>query len=251
MKPRVATWLRRPAHSPVTIQRWRPAAGSSLEVSLPFNALCGGVHSVPDTVGSSTRRLNPVATVPGRYVPSSSFLRPRRFAPPRPRSRAAIRSCPGFPGTTLLGFAHPSGSSRFARAPPSPTLPSPPDLLRLGPAFAVALACTEPLGRQGFTRPARTEVRTRIDRRRQRFGFPHAGTRSLMGFSCWDPLPEGGAPSRIPNCQRPRDTAPKTGAPLTRRTLCASRSVRKGLGGHLAASPRFPWSSSLLRRIHR
>lgn len=155
---------------------------------------------------------------------------------------------PGFPRATLLGLIVPSGSSRFARAPPSPALPSPPGLISSGPASAVALACAEPVDLQGFAHLPRAEARTRIDRRRQRLVSRAPGLAPSWVSLCRDPVAtplllarrllaadRHLVPSRVFRILKERrDSVPRSGAALTRKTL--SSPTKPCNGGHV----RFP-----------
>ena len=227
MALRVSTKLRRPAHSLPALRRLLVAAGSSHEVSLPFSAQSGSVHSVLDPkVKSPVRRPIPGAALP---QPLCSVLAvsttSTTYSAIWPRSRVTIHSCLGFPRRHSWGWMHPSGSSRFARATPSPVLPSPLDLFDLGPAFAVAFACTELVGLQGVARLDRAEARTRIDRSRQRLVSRSLGPVPSWASLCGTAHPKVGPRHVFQTVNERRGTESASGSPLTRKTICGARTL--------------------------
>lgn len=248
MVPRVSAKLRRPAHSLPALRRLLVTAGSSHKVSLPFSAQSGSVHSVLDCeVDSSVRRPNPVAALPqplcsALAVSTTSTI----YSAPWRHLRVTIHSCLGFPRRHSWGWIHPSGSSRFARTSPLPALPSPPDLSSSGPAFAVAFACTEPVGLQGVARLARAEARTRIDRRRQRLVSLSPGLVPSWASLCGTAHPKVGPRHVFQVVKDRRDATPKSGAALTRRTLSTGLQPCNGRAHRSRTSGKNRWICSEL-----
>jgi len=111
-------------------------------------------------------RLPGPKTSSGRGLTSAAVFRPRRFYDLDGLLRYPL--VPGFPPAALLGLDSPFRVFPIREDRAVTDAASPPDLSCFGPAFAVALAYTEPVGLQGFTRPLRAEARSRIDRHRQR-----------------------------------------------------------------------------------
>jgi len=140
----------------------RPAPGASLEVSSSLQRLRAAASTPVRPEGLSDRG------VACRFVPSSPFLRPRRFAPPSAPARVSPRNAPGI-------RLHPSGcpdsrgSRRLRRSLPSWRC-------RMALPLAVALACTIRCTFRGLLhavgrspRPSRPSSPA--------VGFPPAGTR--------------------------------------------------------------------------
>ena len=159
-----------------------------------------------------------------RYVPPSPFLRPRRFAPPStpaPVSRSNTRGV----GLALQGLPDPRGPRRHRRRHPLVAFSAP-----VLPPQSLSLIPLRRASRGLLCAPSRSSKPNRPSS--PAFGFPSAGIRSLMGFSCWDHHPERQGPRHVfRTVKEHRDDAPKGGAALTRGTLSRGHQPRNGGDG--------------------
>ena len=89
-------------------------SSSSLEVSPPLQRLRMAASTLSPASWLEPRLCLPLCSVLVVSTTSTVY--------------SAIHPCPGFPAQHSWGSAHPSGSSRLARATPFPARPSPPAL---------------------------------------------------------------------------------------------------------------------------
>jgi hypothetical protein len=151
----------------------------------PSTLESGGVHSVTEAPFGDSGSPGP-KTRSGRGLTSAAVFRPRRFYDLDGLLRHPL--LPGFPrvnargvGCTLQGLPTPEDSAVTGSVFPSWPSPRRSCLRsrsrlhrRAGPPGVCSVA---PSRSSKLSRPSSPA-----------FGFPPAGTRSLMGFSWWDPL---------------------------------------------------------------